>query len=131
MAEECGAGSRSLPFCMWTEPVALGILSTLFPTVRAWPRGTTEMVIAGIHALLDGVGLSDNDWGYCGANENCGGSDARPRSSGADGVCAHIHITRNTTFRGKYGADPVVKWVPGTFELVIQNNLNLVPIDNS
>lgn len=49
---------------MWTEPVAMSILSTVFPTVRAWPRRTAEMVIQGIHDLLDSIGVPDDRWSY-------------------------------------------------------------------
>lgn len=49
---------------MWTEPVAMSILATAFPTVRAWPRRTAEMVIQGIHDLLDAIGVPDDRWSY-------------------------------------------------------------------
>jgi lipase ATG15 len=49
---------------MWTEPVALSILSTVFPTVRAWPRRTVEMVITGIHDFLASLGMPDEKWSY-------------------------------------------------------------------
>jgi len=49
---------------MWTEPVAMSILSTVFPTVRAWPRRTAEMVINGIHDFMDALGTPDNSWSY-------------------------------------------------------------------
>lgn len=49
---------------MWTEPVSLQILSTVFPTVRIWPRGTTEMVIGGIHRILRSMSVSDDQWHY-------------------------------------------------------------------
>jgi lipase ATG15 len=49
---------------MWTEPVALSILSTVFPTVRAWPRKTVEMIILGIHDFLFSLGLPSDTWSY-------------------------------------------------------------------
>ncbi|CAK0838586.1 unnamed protein product [Prorocentrum cordatum] len=49
---------------MWTEPVCISILSTIFPTVRAWPRQTAEAVIKGIHEMLDSLGLPDDKWSY-------------------------------------------------------------------
>eukprot|EP00929_Paragymnodinium_shiwhaense_P091773 TRINITY_DN51676_c0_g1_i1.p1 TRINITY_DN51676_c0_g1~~TRINITY_DN51676_c0_g1_i1.p1 ORF type:complete len:1130 (+),score=227.18 TRINITY_DN51676_c0_g1_i1:70-3459(+) len=51
---------------MWTEPVAMSILSTVLPSARIWPRRTAEMVIAGIHDFLDAVGLPDDQWSYTG-----------------------------------------------------------------
>lgn len=38
---------------LWTEPVAIQLLSFALPTVRLWPQGTIEGVIQGGHALLD------------------------------------------------------------------------------
>jgi len=49
---------------MWTEPVALSILSTVFPTVRAWPRKTVEMVITGIHDFMGMLGMPNDNWSY-------------------------------------------------------------------
>jgi len=49
---------------MWTEPVALQILSTVFPTVRIWPRDTTAMVIGGIHSILKSMDVQDDQWHY-------------------------------------------------------------------
>jgi len=49
---------------MWTEPVALSILSTIFPTVRAWPRRTVEMVIQGIHDFMGSLGIAADRWSY-------------------------------------------------------------------
>jgi len=49
---------------MWTEPVALKILSTVFPTVRIWPRDTTAMVITAIHKILKGMAVQDEQWHY-------------------------------------------------------------------
>jgi len=49
---------------MWTEPVALSILSTVFPTVRVWPRRTVEMVITGIHDFLGSLGMPNDSWSY-------------------------------------------------------------------
>jgi len=49
---------------MWTEPVALQILSTVFPTVRIWPRDTTAMVIGGIHGILKSMDVADDRWHY-------------------------------------------------------------------
>lgn len=49
---------------MWTEPVAMQILSTIFPTVRIWPRPTTAFLIALIHKLLRSLALDDNQWDY-------------------------------------------------------------------
>lgn len=49
---------------MWTEPVALQILSTLFPTVRILPRDTTAMIIVGIHSILKSIALEDDQWHY-------------------------------------------------------------------
>jgi len=49
---------------MWTEPVCLQILSTVFPTVRIWPRDTTAMVIGGIHGILKRMALQDDQWQY-------------------------------------------------------------------
>jgi len=49
---------------LWTEPVALGILATVFPTIRVWPRDTVEMVILGVHDLLELFGLPDDMWSY-------------------------------------------------------------------
>mmetsp|Transcript_96664 Transcript_96664/g.277595 ORF Transcript_96664/g.277595 Transcript_96664/m.277595 type:complete len:610 (+) Transcript_96664:1-1830(+) len=49
---------------MWTEPVALQILSAVFPTVRIWPRETTSMVIGGIHRILKSMDVSDDQWHY-------------------------------------------------------------------
>lgn len=49
---------------MWTEPVALQILQTMFPTIRIWPRDSSSMVIRTIHDILSGLGLEDNQWHY-------------------------------------------------------------------
>merc|ERR1712176_1558497 len=49
---------------MWTEPVALQILSTVFPTVRIWPRDITAMVIGGIHSILKSMDVQDDQWHY-------------------------------------------------------------------
>uniref|UniRef100_A0A7S2JYL0 Fungal lipase-type domain-containing protein n=1 Tax=Zooxanthella nutricula TaxID=1333877 RepID=A0A7S2JYL0_9DINO len=49
---------------MWTEPVSLQLLSTVFPTVRIWPRDTTAMVIGGIHRILKGLAVQDDQWHY-------------------------------------------------------------------
>jgi len=49
---------------MWTEPVSIQILSTVFPTVRIWPRDCASMVIKSIHDILGGLGLSDDQWHY-------------------------------------------------------------------
>ncbi|CAK9089276.1 Uncharacterized protein SCF082_LOCUS42130, partial [Durusdinium trenchii] len=49
---------------MWTEPVALQILQTMFPTIRIWPRDSASMVIRTIHDILNGLGLEDNQWHY-------------------------------------------------------------------
>mmetsp|Transcript_17962 Transcript_17962/g.50898 ORF Transcript_17962/g.50898 Transcript_17962/m.50898 type:complete len:648 (+) Transcript_17962:3-1946(+) len=49
---------------MWTEPIAFSILSTLFPTVRMWPRRTVEMIIVGIHDFLSALGMPSDDWSY-------------------------------------------------------------------
>jgi len=49
---------------MWTEPVALSMLSTVFPTIRAWPRHTVEMVVVGIHDFLGALGMPDDSWSY-------------------------------------------------------------------
>jgi len=49
---------------MWTEPVCLQILSTVFPTVRIWPRDTTAMVIGGIHGILKRMDVQDDQWQY-------------------------------------------------------------------
>ncbi|CAJ1434158.1 unnamed protein product, partial [Effrenium voratum] len=49
---------------MWTEPVCLQILQTIFPTIRIWPRDSASMVIRTIHGILGGLGLEDNQWHY-------------------------------------------------------------------
>jgi len=49
---------------MWTEPVTLMMLSTLFPTIRVWPRDTSAMVIGSIHRVLSSLGVQDDSWHY-------------------------------------------------------------------
>eukprot|EP00928_Gymnodinium_smaydae_P045756 TRINITY_DN30462_c0_g1_i1.p1 TRINITY_DN30462_c0_g1~~TRINITY_DN30462_c0_g1_i1.p1 ORF type:complete len:972 (+),score=237.85 TRINITY_DN30462_c0_g1_i1:123-3038(+) len=49
---------------MWTEPVVLQILSTLFPAVRAWPRETTALVFGSMQQLMNGLGVQDDEWHY-------------------------------------------------------------------
>jgi len=49
---------------MWTEPVCLQMLSTIFPTVRIWPRDTTALVIATIHGILKRLAIEDDQWHY-------------------------------------------------------------------
>jgi len=49
---------------LWTEPVAMAILGTVFPTVRIWPRETAEMVIIGMHDTMELFGLPDDAWSY-------------------------------------------------------------------
>jgi len=49
---------------MWTEPVSIQILSTVFPTVRIWPRDCASMVIKSIHDILGGLALQDDQWHY-------------------------------------------------------------------
>eukprot|EP00931_Biecheleriopsis_adriatica_P041862 TRINITY_DN23872_c1_g1_i1.p1 TRINITY_DN23872_c1_g1~~TRINITY_DN23872_c1_g1_i1.p1 ORF type:complete len:962 (-),score=132.56 TRINITY_DN23872_c1_g1_i1:94-2613(-) len=49
---------------MWTEPVAMQILSTVFPTVRIWPRDCVAMVIRAIHQVLGALALDDDQWHY-------------------------------------------------------------------
>jgi len=49
---------------MWTEPVALQILSALFPSVRTWPRDTTGEVISHMHAMLRWFDIQDDRWHY-------------------------------------------------------------------
>jgi len=49
---------------MWTEPVVLHIFQTVFPTIRAWPRSTTALVIGTMHQLLASMAVPDNQWQY-------------------------------------------------------------------
>lgn len=49
---------------MWTEPVSLQILSTLFPTVRTWPRDTTGEWISLMHDVMRSMAIQDNRWHY-------------------------------------------------------------------
>jgi len=49
---------------MWTEPVSLQILSTLFPTVRTWPRDTTAEWIGLMHNVMRNMAIQDNRWHY-------------------------------------------------------------------
>jgi len=49
---------------MWTEPVSLAILTTIFPTIRIWARDSAALVIRTIHDILGGLGLADNQWHY-------------------------------------------------------------------
>jgi len=49
---------------MWTEPVSLQILSTLFPTVRTWPRDTTGEWISLMHNVIRSMAIQDDRWHY-------------------------------------------------------------------
>lgn len=49
---------------MWTDPVCIQILSTVFPTVRIWPRETTAMIIRGVHGMLKRLAVQDDQWHY-------------------------------------------------------------------
>lgn len=49
---------------MWMEPVALNIMGTVFPTVRAWPRATSAVVISEMHSILKKLAISDDEWHY-------------------------------------------------------------------
>ncbi len=47
---------------LWTEPVAIALLGMVFPTVKIWPKETTDIIIKGIHDFLDQLGISDDGW---------------------------------------------------------------------
>ncbi|CAK0902614.1 unnamed protein product [Prorocentrum cordatum] len=49
---------------MWTEPVALQILSVFFPIVRTWPREATAELIGLTRAALRSMALQDDRWHY-------------------------------------------------------------------
>merc|ERR1719277_710410 len=49
---------------MWTDPVLIQILSTVFPTVRMWPRDTAALFIEAAHKVLKNFDLQDDQWHY-------------------------------------------------------------------
>jgi len=49
---------------MWTEPVVLGILALIFPTIRAWPRPLVDNWVSATHGFLAVLGLRVGPWMY-------------------------------------------------------------------
>ncbi|CAD7974972.1 unnamed protein product [Amoebophrya sp. A25] len=76
---------------IWRDTVLVTLLANVFPTIRVWPKSTTEMVIRAQHEFLGRLGLRESTWAfddllkrYNPSSRFFRGSDQNSTSSGVD-----------------------------------------------
>eukprot|EP00392_Amoebophrya_sp_AT5.2_P009437 g9465.t1 len=92
---------------MWRDAVVVSLLANLFPTIRVWPKATTEMVIRAQHEFLENLGLVESHWAFDELLHKYGGRGPNPGLNRQDATPPpQLELPGDTTAPDRLSAPP-------------------------